>query len=402
MGELLMPSLGADMDAGTVIEWLVKPGDHVHRGDIVAVVDTDKADVDIEVFETGTVSELLVPLGIKVPVGTPLARLDGAVAPAAPPPTEPAVSPPSEPEVALLAPPPEPPARPAETVTQAPAPAGETHSPIVRRLAHHLGIDLAAVVGTGPHGSITRHDVEQAAATRAAPPPITTTTRRTDDQPLAMRRAIAKLMTRSAREIPQYHLATRIDLSSALVWLEQANLERPVSERILPAILLLRATALAAKKFPDFNGFWIDDELRPSLSVHLGVAIALRTGGLIAPAIHDADAKDLDTLMRELRDLVGRTRSGHLRSSEMADPTLTVTNLGDNGVEVVHGLIYPPQVALVGFGTILEQPWASDGMVGSRRTVTATLAADHRASDGARGARFLSHIDRLLRDPREL
>jgi pyruvate dehydrogenase E2 component (dihydrolipoyllysine-residue acetyltransferase) len=397
MGELLMPSLGADMDAGTVIEWLVKPGDLVHRGDIVAVVDTDKADVDIETFEAGTIDELLVPIGVKVPVGTPLARFAGAAAarpPAAPAPAPTPVSAPSPRPATPAAPP-----RPAPGAASPLSP-GAAHSPLIRRLARHLGVDLATLTGSGPGGSITRDDVERAAAVRPAPiTPDGSPIMPADDHALAMRRAIAKLMSRSAREIPQYHLATPIDLSTALAWLERTNLERPVAERLLPVALLLKATALAARRVPDLNGFWVDDEFCPASAVHLGVAVALRTGGLVAPAIHDADAKDLSTLMRELRDLVGRTRSGRLRSSEMADPTLTVTSLGDNGVDVVHGLIYPPQVALVGFGTIAERPWASGGMVGARRVVTATLAADHRASDGIRGARLLDHIDRLLQEP---
>jgi pyruvate dehydrogenase E2 component (dihydrolipoamide acetyltransferase) len=136
--------------------------------------------------------------------------------------------------------------------------------------------------------------------------------------------------------------------------------------------------------------------------VHLGVAVSLRGSGLIAPAIHDADRLTLQELMDSLRDLVGRVRSGRLRSSEMADSTVTVTNLGDQGVDDVHGVIYPPQVALVGFGRIAERPWASDGMLGVRPTVRATLAADHRASDGLVGARFLTTLDRLLQNPEEL
>jgi len=191
-------------------------------------------------------------------------------------------------------------------------------------------------------------------------------------------------------------------MSARLTWLERTNLERPVHERLLPAVLLLKAVALTAKRYPELNGFWVDGAFRPADAVHLGVAVSLRGGGLISPAIHDADGMDLTTLMHALRDLVERTRSGHLRSSEMSDPTLTVTSLGDQGVELVHGLIYPPQVALVGFGRILERPWATGGMIGARPVVTATLAGDHRASDGMRGARFLDTVDHLLQEPAAL
>ena len=167
-------------------------------------------------------------------------------------------------------------------------------------------------------------------------------------------------------------------------------------------MLLLKASALATRAVPEVNGFWVNDHLELSDAVHLGVAISLRGGGLIAPAIHDADAKALDELMASLRDLVKRTRSGKLRSSEMSAPTITVTNLGDQGVEAVYGVIYPPQVALVGFGRIVERAWAHEGMVGARSIVTATLAADHRAGDGHTGGLYLAEIERLLQKPEEL
>jgi pyruvate dehydrogenase E2 component (dihydrolipoamide acetyltransferase) len=160
---------------------------------------------------------------------------------------------------------------------------------------------------------------------------------------------------------------------------------------------------LAARAVPQLNGFWVDDAFRPGEGVHLGVAISLRqAGGLVAPAIHDADRKDLATLMSELRDLVNRTRAGRLRSSEMSDPTLTVTNLGDQGVETVYGVIYPPQVALVGVGKIAERPWAAGNMVGVRRVAMLTLAGDHRASDGHTGAQLLAAVDRFLQEPEKL
>jgi pyruvate dehydrogenase E2 component (dihydrolipoamide acetyltransferase) len=286
-------------------------------------------------------------------------------------------------------------------------------SPLARRRAAELDIDLAAVAGSGPGGAVVAADLQRAAVTTppaqvppaeavpaaAAPEPAAA---RREDRQAAMRHAIGVLMARSAREIPHYHLATTVDLSTALRWLTAANERRPVSERLLPGALLLKATALAAREVPALNGFWDDDGFRPSAAVHLGVAVSLRGGGLVAPALHDADALTLDELMAGLRDLVGRARAGRLRSSEMADPTLTVTNLGDQGVDEVHGVIYAPQVALVGFGKVAEQPWASGGMLGVRPTVRATLAADHRASDGMIGARFLNALDHLLQTPEDL
>jgi pyruvate dehydrogenase E2 component (dihydrolipoamide acetyltransferase) len=217
-----------------------------------------------------------------------------------------------------------------------------------------------------------------------------------------MRKAIAAAMSRSKREIPHYYLGSHIELSTALAWLQAENLKRPIAERMLYSVLLLKAVAVAVREFPEMNGFWVDDAFKPSDAVHVGVAIALRQGGLIAPAIHDVDKKSLDEIMANLRDLVKRVRAGVLRSSEIADATITVTSLGEQGVETVFGVIYPPQVALVGFGKISERPWAANGMIGVKPVIMTSLAADHRASDGHRGGLFLSAIDRLLQTPEKL
>jgi pyruvate dehydrogenase E2 component (dihydrolipoamide acetyltransferase) len=213
-----------------------------------------------------------------------------------------------------------------------------------------------------------------------------------------MRRAIAAAMARSNRDIPHYYLQTRIDMSRALRWLETENQKRSLQERLLPAVLLLKAVARALGDVPELNGYWIDDHHQPQEAIHIGFAIALRQGGLIAPAMHHVDLKSLDELMEALRDLITRVRGGRLRSSEMTAATITVTNLGDLGVESVYGVIYPPQVALVGLGKIIEQPWAEHGMLGIRPVLTATLAADHRATDGRRGAQFLDALNRHLQE----
>ena len=217
-----------------------------------------------------------------------------------------------------------------------------------------------------------------------------------------MRRAIGNLMARSKREIPHYYLSTTIDLEPMTQWLRGRNRELPVTSRIVPAALLLKAAALAAREVPQLNGFWLDDHFVHAEHVHLGVAISLRDAGMVAPAIHDADTLTVTDLMARLRDLVTRARTGRLRGSEMTDPTITVTNLGDRGVETVFGVIYPPQVALAGFGKVTSAPFAAGGLLGVRAQVTATLAADHRASDGYTGARYLEAITRLLQNPEEL
>jgi len=408
MSDFVMPSLGADMEAGTVLDWYVKPGDTVKHGDIVALVDTSKAEIEVEIFEGGVIDELLIPVGERVPVGTVLATLHpvGAEAPvpvgapAAPMPA------PAAPATAVTPSPTPPPA----PVSVAPATAGTNHrlrvSPLARRVAAQLGVDLSEVSGSGPNGAITKADVERASPTGQPPAPVERPTapapaREPGDRQAAMREAIGALMARSKREIPHYYLQLEIDISRALDWLRDANLQRPMNERLLPSVLFLSAVARAAAEIPEMNGFWTNGAFRPGDGVHLGVAISLRGGGLIAPALHDADNKSLDEIMAGVRDLVQRARAGRLRSSEMSDPTLTVTNLGERGVDLVHGVIYPPQVALVGFGAVRERPWAIDGMLGVRPVVVATLAADHRASDGHAGGRFLTLIERRLQKPED-
>jgi pyruvate dehydrogenase E2 component (dihydrolipoamide acetyltransferase) len=424
VAEFRMPSLGADMEAGTLIQWLVKPGDAVKRGDIIAVVDTEKAAIEIEVFVAGVIQTIVVQQGEKVPVGTVLAliRTDGEVVPPQPPreaKREEVVPPPA---AAPAPPPPTPPAQPAPP--RAPqVPSGRLRiSPLAMRTAIELGVDVTRVKGTGPDGAITKADIERTAAAKAAPavtptvtpvaaaPPVaeakgvppTKPAVTPADRHAAMRRAIAAAMARSKREIPHYYLGTHIDMSRALTWLQTENLKRPVTERLLYSVLLLKAVALAVHEIPEMNGFWVEGIFKPSEAVHVGVAISLRQGGLIAPAIHGLDKKSLDEIMGNLRDLVKRVRAGVLRSSEIADATITVTSLGEQGVETVFGIIYPPQVALVGFGKVTEQPWAANGMVGAKPAIMATLAADHRASDGHRGGLFLAAIDRLLQEPEKL
>jgi pyruvate dehydrogenase E2 component (dihydrolipoamide acetyltransferase) len=217
-----------------------------------------------------------------------------------------------------------------------------------------------------------------------------------------MRRSIAAAMTRSNREIPHYHLWTTIDLYRATTWLAAVNARRAVDGRLLPGVLLLKATALALEELPEFSAVWEGDRVVLRQPAELGLAISLRGGGLVVAALHDTRVRSLDDLMAGLRDLTARARIGRLKSSELTDSTITVTSLGDRGVEAVLGVIYPPQVALVGFGRINDRPWVVDGQIVARPVVTASLTADHRASDGHRGGLFLAAIDRLLQQPEQL
>lgn len=386
-----MPSLGADMEKGTVVEWLKKPGDKIARGDVVAVVETQKGAFEVEVFEDGVLSEILVPVGTEVPVGTVLARIDSGeaelLATPAPRPAETPASPAPQPAVA----PSPPPLRPAGERLRL--------SPAAARRAAELHIDPRSVTGSGQGGAITLADIEAAVA-RSVPTPADKGRRGFD--PSAMRQAIASAMARSKREIPHYYLGLPIDMSRALQWLAAENVRRDVENRLLAGVLLLKATALALKDVPELNGFWVDGGPRLSTGIHVGWAISLRGGGLMAPAIHDADGKTIDQLMAALRDLVVRARTARLRGSEMTDPTVTVTSLGDRGAEKVYGVIYPPQLAIVGFGTVRPAPAVVDGAVAARPTVYATVSGDHRASDGVSGSRLLAAIDSRLQAPEAL
>ncbi|OBI40283.1 branched-chain alpha-keto acid dehydrogenase subunit E2 [Mycobacterium kyorinense] len=393
MIEFKMPALGADMDEGTLNEWLIKPGDTVSKGQVVAVVETTKAAVEIECWHEGVVGELMVPVGQTVEVGTVLATLmeAGESAPARPTKTARKAKA-AQPGTA-------PPARKPTPVGGKSEPLHRRWiSPAARRLANSLGINITAVSGTGPQGAVTIHDVELAAASAKPEQPKTAAA----DRAAAMRRSIAAAMSRSKREIPHYYLAHEIRLEKALTWLTERNAQRPITERVLPTVLQLKAVGLAVREYGEFNGFWQGDAFQPAQGVHAGVAINLRGGGLVAPAIHDVPDKKLDDLMGDLTDLVARARAGSLRSSEMSDPTITVTNLGDRGVDAVFGVIYPPQVALVGFGKPAQRVCVIEGGIHVVTTVQTTLSADHRATDGHRGALFLAAIDELLQHPESL
>jgi pyruvate dehydrogenase E2 component (dihydrolipoamide acetyltransferase) len=463
MSDFTMPSLGADMESGTVLEWLVKPGDVVERGDLMAVVDTDKAAVEIETFESGVVGEVLVHPGERVDVGATLATLlpeeKSVPAPAGPRRATAARRKSTSPTAHRKAPargaprtraehaaPLTEPVEPVEPVsrrgptTPAPAPTGPPATPPVRHHATELGVDLGSVTGSGPGGRITREDIDAAvrrprvspyarrlaadlgvdlaqvtgrgaggsvraedvrAAAEAGPEQAP------QPQPDAgatrtSRATIAALMSRSKREIPHYYVATTIDMAPTVDWLRKSNRERPVSERIVPAAVLLRAIALAARRMPELNGFWVDDAFVPGQDVNVGVAISVRNGALVAPALHGAADLGVPEVMHRLRDVVSRARSGRLTRAELTDPTLTVTDLGDQGVEEVFGVITPPQVALIGVGRMVERPWAVDGLLGIRPLVHLSLSGDHRATDGYTGARVLATIDDLLQHPEAL
>jgi pyruvate dehydrogenase E2 component (dihydrolipoamide acetyltransferase) len=378
MIELRMPSFGADMDAARFVQWQVKPGQALKRGDVVAVVETQKGAIDVELWHDGTMARLVAEPGQQIPVGEMLAVLadEGedwqklAVAP-----VEASPEPPAPP-----APTPAPP--PASTAPSTAATSRRARvSPVARQRAQALGVDIEALAAQAGERAVTLDDVERAATTSAAPTHGT-----------AMRAAIGAAMTRSWREIPHYHVGCEIVVEAPLRALEAFNRERPVNERVLFAAVLLRAVAQAAAQTPTLNGRFEGSRFQPAEAVHLGVVTSLRGGGLVVPTVHDAHRLSLTALMTALREVLERARSGQLRSSDLADSTLSVSHLGDLGAESVQGVIYPPQVALVGLGRVALRPAVVDGQVVAARTLHASLAGDHRVSDGLVGSRFLAAL----------
>ena len=393
-----MPSLGADMESGTLMEWKVKEGDRVQKGQVIAEVESNKGVIDVEIFEDGVVDKLLVEPGTTCAVGTPIASIRGVNEAAAP----------SEEETPAAA---EPESRPAEaseakeeekkaqesssTMEKVPEKRSEHEikvSPAARKRAKELGVDLE-VLAAETKGKIGTAEVEAAAAR------VKEKKRGGSD---SMRKAIAVAMSRSNAEIPHYYLSTSINMTPALEWLAEQNAKRSIKERILPAALTIRAVVKALQAVPELNGFWQEDALQISETISPGVAIAKREGGLVTPALLNAQEMDLDQTMKAFHDLITRTRSGKLRSSEISQQTVVITNLGDLGVEEVFGVIYPPQVALVGLGRIVDAPWVVSDALAVRKVMRATLAGDHRATDGRTGALFLNKLDTLLQNPEEL
>ena len=381
MAEFVMPSLGADMTDGTLAKWRVTVGDRVAQGDIIAEVETDKGTIEVEVFASGVIEALLVEEGEKVPVGTPLAEVGEAASASASVP------------VPVPAPAPESAPAPVPAPASAPVPTGDRVqiSPYARRLARHRRIDLGRVRGTGPGGAIQARDLEGEPPTPSA-----------DSPKERMQRAIATAMTRANDEIPHYYVEHTIDMGPALEWIRAKNASLSVNERLVSGVLFLRTVARALRKHPQFNATWQAGKVVQSDGVHVGFAVSLRGGGLVAPALRDTDQGSLPELMARLTDLVARARAGTLRSSEMTSATITLTSLGERGVESVTPIIFPPQVAIVGFGAILTRPWVVDDQIVARPLVRVTLGADHRVSNGHQGARFLSAVDRLLQEPEKL
>ena len=451
--EVTMPQMGADMTEGTLVRWFKNVGDAVSRGEVIAEIETDKANVELEAFESGTLIKVIAAEGEVVPVGEVIALLGepNEVAPDVermPPAETPArrkidpeekaridVQPSAETqEQAEHGPAPEPPSEREEAPAAYARTTAESRngasqpsngrvriSPVARRIAEEAGLDFSRLTGTGPDGRILRRDVEQAIEGRGgapaapapapvtapapAPAPAPATARQ--QQPAAatglskMRQAIARRMTQSKTTAPHYYLTLDIDMTDALDFRKQLNAAATDEQKVSINDLVVKACAIALERHPKFNAEFHEEGLamHPRINVCIGIAL---DDGLIAPAILDCQNKTLGRIAVEAKDLIERAKEGRLRADEYSEGTFTITNLGAYGVETLIGIINPPQAAILGVGSVMPQPAVREGQVVVRQLMKVALSADHRVTDGAEGARFIKEIQGLLEQPASL
>lgn len=422
--EVTMPQMGADMVEGTLVRWLKKVGDEVKRGEVIAEIETDKATVELEAFESGTILKLVAQEGEVVPVGDVIAIL-GNPAEAPPEVARKPVPPPAKREIepeakataqrrieAPVA------AAPAEA---SPGPDRVRISPVARRLAQEAGIDIRSLRGSGPDGRILRRDVEAAIAARQTAPSAVAPAPAMDRAPAVVaaetpvreaapaavgelskiRKAIAHRMLLSKQTQPHYYLTLDVDMTDALAFRAQLNAGLPEAQKVTINDLIVKACAIALERHPKFNAAYAEDGLRMNERINICIGIALDEG-LIAPAVLDCQAKSLGRIAMETKDLVERARAGRLTAAEYGEGTFTITNLGAYGVETLIGIINPPQAAILGVGSVMEKPVVRDGEVTVRQVMKIALSADHRVTDGAEGARFIKEIQRVLEQPATL
>jgi pyruvate dehydrogenase E2 component (dihydrolipoamide acetyltransferase) len=452
MAEVTMPRLSDTMEEGTIASWLKKPGEQVNKGDVIAQIETDKATMDLTVFEAGTLQEILAPEGTTVPIGKPVARIgsgpaaskSAAPAEGAAPSAEQAAPPAAEEtgaeapsteqareNVAEAAEPTESPARQEQRPTTT-EPSSETSrpaaaetpprdgeaadgkvraSPMARHIAAEHGLDLARITGSGPQGRVIRADVEAALSApsrqeaprpAAEPAPAAAAAPGADDERVSlsqMRRTIARRMAESTRTIPHFFLTTTVDAT------EMASLRKQINQQTAEAgikitvnDMVVKAAALAIRQVPEVNVSFAEDSLIRHKRVNIGVAVATERG-LIVPVVRDADQKSLGQVARETRELAERANAGKLQPPDYSGGTFTVSNLGMFGIEHFNAVINPPEAAILAVGAITREPAEYQGQIVLRDRMKLTLSVDHRALDGAIGARYLQALKALLEKP---
>jgi pyruvate dehydrogenase E2 component (dihydrolipoamide acetyltransferase) len=402
--EVPMPKLSMTMEEGELIAWVKQEGDQVRAGDVIAEVNSDKVEMEVESPADGTLVRHTAAEGDVVPVGAPIATLateaedllggilgpaegaDNGAAPAAPEAEAPAPS--AEPK---------------------PAPAADGPRPVVpaaRRRATELGVDLATITGTGPEGLIRVADVEAAATAphpaAGAPQPQPTPTADVEEVPLsAVRRVVARRLVESMQSAPHFYLTVTVDAEPLLGFRAELNRQlAPRDEDLKVSVndLIVKACAVLLRANPDLNVSFGGDKLLRHKRVNVGIAVAV-DGGLVVPVVRDADQKALTQLAREAGELIGRARAGKLAGDDVGGGTFTVSNLGMFGIEQFTAVINPPEAAILAVGAALPEPVATDEGVEVHRRMRLTLSIDHRALDGATGAGFLQQLKTTLEHP---
>jgi len=412
MAELIsMPKLGFDMREGMLVEWSIKVGDSVAEGQVIAIIETDKANVEVTSFKAGVLRQVLVEAGAIVPIGNPIAVIGAADEPidlaalgvkqAAPAPKKEA---PASTPVALAR---------QEPVIAKTGPV--IASPVARRMADELGIDLHQVAGTGPEGRITKRDIEEfvkqraaaPAPKKAAPPPIAIpsvvpTGEEYRVEPLSpMRQTISRRMVESKQQAPHFYVTSEIDMEAALALRKQLNALLPEDKAVSVNDLLVKAAAIALKLFPNINASFAGDEIHIHEHVNIGIAVA-REVGLVTTVLKDVDKKTLSQIAKESRELIARAREGRMRAEEMVGGTFNISNLGMFDVEHFIAIISPPQAAVLAIGSVRQVPVVKDGQLAVGTRMKVTISADHRVTDGAEAARFMQAFKTALEQPMRL
>jgi pyruvate dehydrogenase E2 component (dihydrolipoamide acetyltransferase) len=449
MPDVNMPKLSDTMEEGTILEWKKKDGDEVHKGDVLAEVESDKATFDLEAEDDGVLS-IKVEKGVPAKIGAPIATIgaageakpakaDAAKAekpkaeqPKAEKPkaaeakaepaeavaatderaeTETAEGPEDEAPVAEVEPAeteaPKPKAAPARDSDGEAGGASVKASPLAKRLAVEKGIDLASLKGTGPEGRIVREDVEAAAKGRGGTArPAAAPARRADGpetevvEPSRMQATIARRMAESKSTVPEFTVTVEARVDQAVSMRQQLKDSVPGAEKVTMTDFLVRACALALRKFPEVNTSWVDGKFQRKRSVNIGLAVAPSQGmGLLVPVVHDADAKDIVQISIESRQVIERARSGRPGEHDLSGATFSISNLGMFGVDEFTAIINPPEAAILAVGAIKDAAVVDDGKVVVGKVMRMTLTVDHRVFYGATAAQFMAEVKRLLENP---
>ena len=432
MPDINMPKLSDTMEEGTIVEWKKKSGDEVKTGEVLAEVESDKATFDLEADADG-VLQILVDQGVPAKIGAPIARIGEA---GAEPPPQPKAKP-KEPEAPAPVAEERAPAQKPAPPKQAPSPSGAAPpsgsaghlptrgeelstkdgrqdgreikaSPLARRLAEEMGVDLASLKGSGPEGRIVKEDVIAAGGSRPKSDrrrPMPTTERAAGPdvevvEPTRMQATIARRMAESKSTVPEFQVTVEARVDLAVSLRQQLKDSVAGAEKVTMTDFLVRACALALRKFPEVNSSWVDGKFQRKRAVNIGLAVAPSQGmGLLVPVVHDADIKDLIQISIESRQVIERARSGRPGEGDLSGATFSISNLGMYGVDEFTAIINPPEAAILAVGAIKDVPVVEDGRIVPGKVMRMTLSVDHRVFYGATAAQFMAEVKRLIENP---